>query len=57
MDQQLQGSPRPSSDLMDEELSSDPDRGQRVQGSAMVLVLGLVSVISMIFGFLLGLLF
>ena len=57
MDQNLRGSHRPASDPVEEDMTSEPEDDKPGHGSAMVLVLGFVALISMVFGFLLGLLF
>ena len=57
MDQNLRGSHRPASDPAEEDMTSEPEDDKPGHGSAMVLVLGFVALISMVFGFLLGLLF
>lgn len=56
MDQNLRSTRRQTQDLMGENTPQAP--GERsARGSAMVLVLGFVALVSMAFGFLLGLLF
>lgn len=57
MDQNLRESDGQSSDLTDEDMPCEPEAGKTVQGSAMVLVLGFVALVSMACGFVLGLLF
>jgi hypothetical protein len=57
MDQNVRASTRPALDAADKEISRDPELAKPAQSSAMVLVLGSVALVSMAFGFLLGLLF
>ncbi len=57
MDQNVRVSKRPAQDAMDEQIFRDRELTEPAQSSAMVLVLGFVALVSMAFGFVLGLLF
>lgn len=57
MDQNIRVSNRPALDATDKQFSHDPELSKPAQSSAMVLVLGFVALVSMAFGFILGLLF
>lgn len=57
MDQNLRVSTRPALDAADTQIPRDPELAKPAKSSAMVLVLGSVALVSMVFGFLLGLLF
>lgn len=57
MDQNVRVSNRPALDATDKQISRDPELAKPAQSSAMVLVLGFVALVSMAFGFILGLLF
>lgn len=57
MDQNVRASKRLAQDAMDEQIFRDDELTEPAQSSAMVLVLGFVALVSMAFGFVLGLLF
>lgn len=57
MDQNVRASKRLAQDAMDEQIFRDRELTEPAQSSAMVLVLGFVALVSMAFGFVLGLLF
>jgi len=57
MDQHVRASNRQALGATDKRILRDPELDKPAQSSAMVLVLGFVALVSMAFGFLLGLLF
>lgn len=57
MDQNVRASNRSALDATDKPILRDSELAKPGQSSAMVLVLGFVALVSMAFGFLLGLLF
>jgi hypothetical protein len=57
MEQNVRASTRPALDATDKQILRDPELAKPAHSSAMVLVLGFVALVSMAFGFLLGLLF
>ncbi len=56
MDQNVRASQRQTTTAMNDENLRDAELRKPAQSSAMVIVLGLVALVSMAFGFILGLL-